>query len=72
MSGHLAGLFRLERAALDQAFSATGRHAKSPSQAFVADGQAKQREASALLRASIEQHASAAYAGLEALRLSAR
>jgi len=69
MGQRLASLFKLEGAALGQAFAAAGLHARSPSQVFVADGPAKQREASPLLRERIGQWAAAAYAGLEALRL---
>lgn len=72
MGGRLAAMFGLDEAAIGRAFTAIGVHAKAPSQAFVADGQAKQREASPLLRERIEYWASAAYAGLEALRLSAQ
>lgn len=69
MGGRLAGVFNLEGAAVEQAFTAAGLHAKSPSQVFVADSPAKQREASPLLRERIEHWAAAAYAGLETLRL---
>lgn len=68
MSGRLARFFGLSATQCEQALTATAQHAKQPSQPFVVDGEHKRREASALLRARIEDCARAPYVALERLR----
>ena len=47
-----------------------GRDAKAPSLSFVADTEAKQKEASAAVRAAVEAHLAEPYRRLEAMRLA--
>ncbi|MFJ4143447.1 sulfotransferase family protein [Pseudomonas sp. NPDC089734] len=68
MDGHLAEFFGLDTAQRNQALSAAGRHAKQPTQAFVADSQDKHREASDLLRDRVEYWARSAYDALETVQ----
>ncbi|WP_454563418.1 sulfotransferase family protein [Pseudomonas sp. AIG] len=71
MAGRLARFFRLNDEQCKQVFAATVQHAKQPSQAFIADGEDKRREASALLRMHVQNYTRAPYEALEKLRLSA-
>lgn len=71
MAGRLARFFRLSEAQRQQVFTATAQHAKQPSQVFVADGEDKRREASALLQTCVHNCTRAPYEALEKLRLSA-
>ncbi|WP_085631827.1 MULTISPECIES: sulfotransferase family protein [unclassified Pseudomonas] len=68
MTGHLATFFGLSAEQCLRASAATVQHAKQPAQVFVADGEDKRREASALLQARVEHYAGAPYRALEALR----
>ncbi|WP_064117429.1 sulfotransferase family protein [Pseudomonas fluorescens] len=71
MAGRLARFFRLSETQRQQVFAATAQHAKQPSQPFVADGEDKRREASALLQMRVHNCTRAPYEALEKLRLSA-
>lgn len=68
MAGRLATRFCLDEAQSRQAFSAAGRHAKQPVQAFTGDSEDKRREASPMLRERVLQWAHGPYEALEALR----
>ncbi|TFH83471.1 sulfotransferase family protein [Pseudomonas kribbensis] len=68
MTGRLARFFQLNAEQCEQALTASAQHAKQPSQAFVADGESKRREASPLLQARVERCARAPYEALERLR----
>jgi len=65
----LARFFQLNAGQCEQALAASAQHAKQPSQAFVADGESKRREASPLLKARVERCALAPYEALERLRV---
>lgn len=71
MAGRLARFFRLNDEQCKQVFAATAQHAKQPSQAFIADGDDKRREASAMLRMHVQNCTRAPYEALEKLRLCA-
>jgi hypothetical protein len=68
MTGRLARFFRLNVTQREQALAGSAQHAKQPSQAFVADGESKRREASTLLQTQVERCARAPYEALERLR----
>jgi len=68
MDGHLADFFGLTAEQRTAVFADVGQHAKQPTQAFVADGQDKRREASALLVAQVQRWARKPYEQLEQLR----
>ncbi|MGY2441812.1 sulfotransferase family protein [Pseudomonas sp. SDO52101_S400] len=69
MAGRLARFFQLSPEQFEQALAGSAQHAKQPSQAFVADGESKRREASTLLQTQVERCARAPYEELELLRL---
>lgn len=68
MAGRLARFFKLTAEQRQQVWLAAAQHAKQPAQTFVADGEAKRREASPLLRARLQACACAPYAALEKMR----
>jgi hypothetical protein len=68
MAGRLARFFRLNDVQRQQVFAAAAQHAKQPSQVFVADGEDKRREASALLQERVRTFALAPFEALEELR----
>ena len=68
MDGRLARFFGLNAEQRTEAFASVDRHAKQTAQVFVADGQNKQQEATALLRERVEYWAREAYGALEKLR----
>lgn len=68
MDGRLAGFFGLNVEQLSEVFAGVDQHAKQPAQVFVADGQNKQQEATALLKDSVECCARGPYEALETLR----
>ncbi len=68
MMGRLARFFRLSDEQQQRVFAVATRHAKQPSRAFIADGEEKRREASALLQARVQTCARAPYEALEKLR----
>ncbi|BBP68159.1 sulfotransferase family protein [Pseudomonas sp. Seg1] len=68
MAGRLARFFRLDDVQRQQVFAAVDLHAKQPSQPFVADGEDKRREASALLEERVRYFAQRSFLDLELLR----
>ncbi|AHF69937.1 aspartyl beta-hydroxylase [Pseudomonas cichorii] len=72
MDGYLADFFGLDTPQRNKALSAAGRHAKQPAQAFVADSQDKQREATERLRERVEYRTRASYDALEVSRSERR
>lgn len=70
MAGRLGRFFRLDDVQRQQVFAAVDLHAKQPSQSFVADGEDKRREASALLKDRVRHFAQRCFVDLELLRNS--
>lgn len=70
MAGRLARFFRLDDVQRQQVFAAVDLYAKQPSLAFVADGEDKRREASALLKERVRHFAQRSFVDLELLRNS--
>jgi hypothetical protein len=68
MTGRLARFFRLNDEQQQQVFAAATQYAKQPAQTFVADGEEKRREASALLESRVRHCTRAPYEALERLR----
>ncbi|RON05320.1 sulfotransferase family protein [Pseudomonas brassicacearum] len=71
MDGRLARFFALNTEQQTRVFGAVSQHAKQPAETFVVDGEDKQREASALLRARVRYWARGPYETLEKSRLAA-
>lgn len=70
MGGRLAAFFGVSAEQRQRVFATTTQHAKQPSQTFVADGEDKRREASALLQTRVQNCAQAPYDALETFRLN--
>lgn len=70
MAGRLGRFFRLDDVQRQQVFATVDLHAKQPSQSFVADGEDKRREASALLKDRVRHFAQRCFVDLELLRNS--
>ncbi|MBK5377834.1 sulfotransferase family protein [Pseudomonas sp. TH43] len=70
MAGQLGRFFRLDDVQRQQVFAAVDLHAKQPSQSFVADGEDKRREASALMKERVRHFAQRCFVDLELLRNS--
>lgn len=70
MAGRLARFFCLDDVQRGKVFAAVDLHAKQPSQPFVADGEDKRREASALMKERVRHFAQRYFVDLELLRNS--